>query len=197
LIKCDKIYYECQSGKGGTAFLSHNINILGDDLIMETNNKTVDENEKERFIKVVNEYPIKTQKDFIKCYKKEYRQEIAQSSVSPKLKLYNIHKIYDKYTYVPTPPEEALLINILNQSCYHVSKVRQDYYQMVLKCKVGYEMTICHLLSKQFSEQYQALIPGYGSVLVICSYKKQINQIGKYVVKHNKQVPEKLITNEN
>ena len=173
-----------QSGKGGAAFLSHKINILGDDLIMETNNKTIDENEKERFIKVVNEYPIKIQEDFRKCYKKEYRQSIAQSYVSDKFREYNIVKVDGVYTYVPTPPEEVLLMHTLKYGCNYVSNIHSDFYQVVLKCKAGYETTLCKLLSEQFEGRFHALIPAYCSVIVVCRLKKNAEIIREFIQSH-------------
>lgn len=173
-----------QSVKDRAAFLSHKINILGDDFIMETNNKTVDENEKERFIKVVNKYPIKTQDDFKEYYKQEFKQTIAQSSISGKFYLYNIHKIYGKYTYCPEPITTSILKDTLKHSCYYVSNIHSDFYQVVLKCEDGYEKTLCKLLSEQFEGRYHALIPAYCSVIVVCRRKKNAKTIMEFILNH-------------
>lgn len=149
--------------------------------------------EKSKYIAVLeeaaeNDIFIHTHNDFQKYYAEKFNtKEPLQSTVSENFHKFGIEKNQDgNYEYFePTADKTLAQQYILSTCCGKISKISDNTSNMFffrVRVNIGSEQTVCKLISDTYNEtRYWAIIPCYGSVVVICAKESNAKSIRKFI----------------
>ena len=135
------------------------------------------EMQKKRFLKILKKKKIYTQNQFVEEYEKYYGV-IAQPTVSSYFKEFNIIKD-DNGVYYQDDSDE--ISDLISETCYYVGRIHNDFFQAIIKCNIGCERDVCEAITEKFHAKASAVIPAYGSVVLMCKEKKSARTILSYV----------------
>ena len=129
--------------------------------------------------------PIGTQNDFIDEYVRHGYKSPKQCTVSKWFKELKIESTIDSETNKPyyTTIDEKVdndLKNILEEHCTNVH-LTSNYHTVIIRCRHSQRLSLCKCISKRFKGKYDALIPAYCSVIVLCDEKRYADKIFNYV----------------
>lgn len=151
------------------------------------------ESEKEKYLAVLedaqqNDVKIKTHNDFIEYYSQFFNcKKPLQSTVSENFNKFGIEKNQDHiYEYIePTADKTLAQQYILSTCCGKISKVSNDFENMFffrVRVNIGSEQIVCKVITETFSERrYFAVIPCFGSVIVLCTKESNAKSIRKFI----------------
>lgn len=135
--------------------------------------------QEKRFLKILKK-KIYSQAQFAEEYK-EYYGEIAQSTISTYFDKFNIIKGKDG-AYFQDDSDD--ISDLISQTCYYVGEICSDLFQVIIKCNIDSERNVCKAITKKFPRKQTAVIPAYGSVVVLCKSKQNANTIQSYIKRY-------------
>ena len=151
----------------------------------------------EQYIYIINKYYIDKQITFAKAYAIEAGKPIPkdnenfnQSAISDMFKRLNIVKKNGYYEYQKRIKLEDMAAQaFIAQNCSTIT-IKKELYTLRIKTNVGTEKMLCDIIYKKFtaceygefkSDQYFAIIPAYGSVVVLSASEKKLKSIRTYI----------------